>query len=194
MFSRHLVVACTALLSFTCVSALPSSRVEGRRDVKVLAGAPINSLNLTITPDSPVEGQNVTLDWGYGDAGTAPYNVQIGTGGYYANLTWLYEYTSLTETNLTWNVNVAAGETLVFQLWDARNTTTYSQNHLILPSNTTAGDNDADQTTDSGTGQNSAISSEEAHEYENEDQDGDEDEDESFLGELLALIQKELDG
>ncbi|WRT67241.1 uncharacterized protein IL334_004208 [Kwoniella shivajii] len=151
--------------------------ISTQRDVKVLAGAPINSLNLTVVPDSPIEDSNITLYWGSGDAGTAPYILQIGTGGYYANLTWLYEYTNLTETNLTWNVNVTAGETLVFQLTDGTNTTTYSQNHLIQSANGT----DLDDSTSSAVAQDQATVE-------------DEDEDESFLGELLADIQAELDG
>ncbi|WWC69316.1 uncharacterized protein I206_103254 [Kwoniella pini CBS 10737] len=176
MFMKYLA-ASMALL--TCVSALKHEE----RDVKVLAGAPINALNLTVIPDSPVEGQNVTLDWGYGDAGSAPYNLQIGTGGYYSNLTWLYEYTNLTNTNLSWNVNVTAGETLIFQLWDAINTTTYTQNHLILPNNST--EINVNNSTISSS--SSALPSEPTTE------DKTEDEDESFLGEVLSTIQKELD-
>ncbi|WVW82951.1 hypothetical protein I302_104966 [Kwoniella bestiolae CBS 10118] len=173
-----------SLLALAALASTSFATPIKREDVKVLAGAPINSLNLTITPDSPVEGGNVTLDWGYGDAGTAPYNVQIGTGGYYANLTWLYEFTNITGTNLTWNVNVTAGETLVFQLWDATNTTTYTQNHKVLPNNATATTTTDNSTTTSVVDSTTSPSSTSA----------DDEEEESFLGELLADIQSELDG
>ncbi|OCF55768.1 hypothetical protein L486_06519 [Kwoniella mangroviensis CBS 10435] len=188
MFTSHILVALTAFASIT--SATPFS--NGRRgDVKVLAGAPINSLNLTVIPDSPVQGENVTLNWGYGDAGTAPYNIQIGTGGYYANLTWLYEYTNLTETIFTWNVNVTAGETLVFQLWDSTNTTTYTQNHKVLPpSNETS--TATSTSIDNSTNPSNASTIEPV--TPTETAEGEEEEEESFLGELLAEIQSELDG
>ncbi|WVQ69953.1 uncharacterized protein L199_008177 [Kwoniella botswanensis] len=191
MFISHILVALTAFASLT--SATPTSlRNERREDVKVLAGAPINSLNLTVIPDSPVQGENVTLNWGYGDAGTAPYNIQIGTGGYYANLTWLYEYTNLTETIFTWNVNVTAGETLVFQLWDSTNTTTYTQNHKVLPpSNGTSTATSTSTSIDNSTIPSNTSTIEPATPTETAEG---EEEEESFLGELLAEIQSELDG
>ncbi|WWC89919.1 uncharacterized protein L201_004848 [Kwoniella dendrophila CBS 6074] len=178
-----------SLIAFaTCISASTYAAQDKETDLKILAGAPINQLNLTVIPDSPVQGENVTLNWGYGSVGNAPYNIQIGTGGYYANLTWLYNYTNLTETNLTWTTNVTAGETLVFQLWDATNTTTYSQNHLILPNNST------NATTSISLESNTTNIPDSVRRNHIRTKREDGDEDESFLGELLAEIQAELDG
>ncbi|OCF41435.1 hypothetical protein I317_04736 [Kwoniella heveanensis CBS 569] len=146
-----LILSLTALIGAT-PTPNPASGASGaadtsdsKREVHVLAGAPINSLVLNVEPDSPAQCSNASLSWSQGDAGSAPYRIQIGTGGYYANLTWLYEYTNLTSTNFTWTVpgpnansDLTAGDTLIFQLWDSTNTITYSQNHLVRPANLTA--------------------------------------------------------
>ncbi|WVQ98838.1 hypothetical protein IAU59_005969 [Kwoniella sp. CBS 9459] len=143
MFSNVNLILVSSLLGFVAlISATPTPVLavdaqEEKREVHVLAGAPINSLVLDLEPESLTQCSNVSLSWGQGDAGSAPYRIQIGTGGYYANLTWLYEYTNITSTNFTWPVpgpegsNITAGDTLVFQLWDSTNTTTYSQNHIV---------------------------------------------------------------
>ncbi|KAK8869697.1 hypothetical protein IAR55_000265 [Kwoniella newhampshirensis] len=125
-------------------------------DVSVLAGAPINNLNLTLSPTEVVQCTNLTLSWGTGDAGTAPYRLAIGSGGYYSNLTWSYEYDNITSTQLDWTVSAPAGESLIFELWDTTNTTTYTQNHLVQPGNATCLPSD-DLTSNSITESNSTI-------------------------------------
>ncbi|WVF72069.1 hypothetical protein IAT40_006881 [Kwoniella sp. CBS 6097] len=146
MFPILTLVPFLSLISLITASPTPIPSidvVDSKREVHVLAGAPINSLVLKVEPESPVQCSNVSLSWGQGNAGSAPYRLQIGTGGYYANLTWLYDYTNITSTNITWSLpspnasNITAGDILVFQLWDSTNTTTYSQNHLVQPGNLT---------------------------------------------------------
>nr|XP_031862683.1 uncharacterized protein CI109_001694 [Kwoniella shandongensis]KAA5529755.1 hypothetical protein CI109_001694 [Kwoniella shandongensis] len=137
-------------------------------DVTVLAGAPINSLNLTLTPSEVVQCTNLTLSWGSGDAGTAPYRLAIGSGGYYTNLTWLYEYNNIAGTELGWVVNATAGDSLLFQLWDSSNTTTYTQNHIVQAgeesclsaSNSTTPPNNGSSTTTSNDSNISTLTSE----------------------------------
>ncbi|UOH81388.1 hypothetical protein LQV05_004057 [Cryptococcus neoformans] len=102
---------------------------------KERSGAPINGMTLTVDSGKLCEGHQVNISWGDTSLGASPYRLQIGIGGYYTGVNWTNSYDNITESSFLWNVNNPAKTSLVFQVSDALNATTYVQNQIVRPSN-----------------------------------------------------------
>ncbi|EAL22766.1 hypothetical protein CNBB2140 [Cryptococcus deneoformans B-3501A] len=114
-----------------CLPALLASATP----FKERSGAPINGMTLSVDSGKLCEGHQVNISWGDTSLGASPYHLQIGIGGYYTGVNWTNSFDNVTESSFLWNVSNPAKTSLVFQVSDALNATTYVQNQIVRPGN-----------------------------------------------------------
>ncbi|KAL7423953.1 hypothetical protein Q5752_001538 [Cryptotrichosporon argae] len=134
-FASTLLAVLSLAASATSVTAAAVRRQDAAPIGVVLAGAPVNDINITASPLPLEQCGAVNISWSNGEP---PYRLKIGTGGYYLDSTWLYEYDNLTTpTWFEWVVNATTNTSLNFQIYDATNQTKNVQNLVVGPGNAT---------------------------------------------------------
>ncbi|ORX39986.1 hypothetical protein BD324DRAFT_247646 [Kockovaella imperatae] len=100
-----------------------------RRDFDSYAGAPVN--NITVSADNVVQCSSATVSW---TNTNPPVDLAIGIGGYYVGTSWLTTIHVDSDDSTSWTVNVASGDTLIFQVTDSDGAVAYVQNIEVQPS------------------------------------------------------------